>query len=162
MKVTFSDPARRATSTLPWNLTTADAREENTSIVMLHVLKHELRTPINHIIGYSEMLLEDLADGSDPEGHRAMQAVHKAGRELLAVVNAGLGGPGGPNTAVSPEILASLRSAVRRIVDRLLAENLGADRLPPSLASAGDVAKIVEAVTRLSEFAETGKIRNRE
>ena len=27
-------------------------------------LRHELHTPLNHIIGYSEMLLESVAEGS--------------------------------------------------------------------------------------------------
>ena len=26
-------------------------------------LRHELRTPVNHILGYAEMLREDTADG---------------------------------------------------------------------------------------------------
>ena len=50
-------------------------------------LRHELRTPINGIIGYSEMLLED----ADTKGYKEfipdLQKVLKGGRELLALVN---------------------------------------------------------------------------
>jgi signal transduction histidine kinase len=50
-------------------------------------LRHELRTPINGIIGYSEMLLED----ADAKGYEEfipdLQKILKGGRELLALVN---------------------------------------------------------------------------
>jgi signal transduction histidine kinase len=35
-------------------------------------LRHELRTPVNHIVGYTEMLLEDAPDG-DQAGKAALE-----------------------------------------------------------------------------------------
>src|SRR5438034_6943599 len=84
------------------------------TLVTVRVLKHELRTPINHIMGYSEMLIEDMVDGTDPAARSAMAAVHEAGKELLALVNAGFGGANSPESCVSPDVLATLRSAVGR------------------------------------------------
>src|SRR6185295_17732152 len=50
-------------------------------------MRHELRTPLNAILGYSEMLLEDLAD-EDPEPFvRDLRRVHEGGKALLALVN---------------------------------------------------------------------------
>jgi signal transduction histidine kinase len=50
-------------------------------------LRHELRTPINAIIGYSEMLLED-AGGKGYEGFIPdLQKIHEGGEHLLALVN---------------------------------------------------------------------------
>ena len=50
-------------------------------------MRHELRTPISAIIGYSEMLLED-ATGEGGEAFVAdLQKIHMAGNRLLAHVN---------------------------------------------------------------------------
>ncbi len=47
-------------------------------------MRHELRTPINHIMGYSELLLEE---GRIPEGHRDdLQRIHAGGRELQVLI----------------------------------------------------------------------------
>ncbi len=65
---------------------------ESTSLVQrafLANLRHELRTPINAIIGYSEMMIEDTTD-ADANGHEMnadLQRILEAGRELLSLVN---------------------------------------------------------------------------
>ena len=50
-------------------------------------LRHELRTPINAIIGYSEMLLEDADTKGYEEFIPDLQKILKGGRELLTLVN---------------------------------------------------------------------------
>jgi CheY-like chemotaxis protein len=50
-------------------------------------LRHELRTPLNAVIGYSEMLLENAADEGQEDSIPALQKIHAAGQELLALVN---------------------------------------------------------------------------
>lgn len=50
-------------------------------------LRHELRTPINAIIGYSEMLIEDADTKGYEEFIPDLQKVLEGGRELLALVN---------------------------------------------------------------------------
>jgi CheY-like chemotaxis protein len=57
------------------------------------LLRHEFRTPVNHVIGYSEMLLEEAIDG---EGNLLddlipdLQRIHGAGRTLLEIITASL------------------------------------------------------------------------
>jgi sigma-B regulation protein RsbU (phosphoserine phosphatase) len=47
-------------------------------------MRHELRTPINHILGYCEMMLEE---GDLPGQFQAdLQKIHASGRELLALI----------------------------------------------------------------------------
>jgi PAS domain S-box-containing protein len=55
----------------------------------LPYMRHELRTPINAIIGYSEMLLEDTAERGEAADHLRMdlENIHTAGYEMLAIVN---------------------------------------------------------------------------
>lgn len=50
-------------------------------------LRHDLRTPINAILGYSEMLIEDAQDRGDETSLADLQKIHAAGSELLTRVN---------------------------------------------------------------------------
>ena len=50
-------------------------------------IRHELRTPINAIMGYAEMMLEDCADVGLAEISEDLERIQKAGQELLKQVN---------------------------------------------------------------------------
>lgn len=51
-------------------------------------IRHDLRTPVNAIIGYSEMLLEDVEDGlGDILVAATLQDILNAGRRLLSLIN---------------------------------------------------------------------------
>jgi len=52
-------------------------------------LRHDFRTPINAIVGYSEMLLEDLEVGNS-ELISPLQRINVGGRELLTIINQNL------------------------------------------------------------------------
>ena len=57
------------------------------SRISLAHTRHTLRTPLNHIIGYSEMLLEE-ADERGLEAFAAdLQKIHSAGKQLLSCIN---------------------------------------------------------------------------
>ncbi len=53
-------------------------------------LRHDLRTPINHILGYTEILLED-SDGGSAEMSGSLREIHSGGRALLEMIQGGLG-----------------------------------------------------------------------
>ncbi|WP_165359680.1 response regulator [Lichenibacterium minor] len=51
-------------------------------------MSHELRTPLSAIIGYSEMMLEDIEDGGDEAGLAAdMRKIEGNARHLLGLIN---------------------------------------------------------------------------
>lgn len=53
-------------------------------------LKHDLRTPLNHIIGFCEMLIEEAEDEGATQRKVLipdLQRIHGAGRRLLGVIN---------------------------------------------------------------------------
>ncbi|HEV2129835.1 MAG TPA: histidine kinase dimerization/phospho-acceptor domain-containing protein, partial [Longimicrobiaceae bacterium] len=54
---------------------------------LLAHLRHELRTPINAILGYSEMLQEDAEIAAQEKLVVDLGAIHAAGTELLEIVN---------------------------------------------------------------------------
>jgi DNA-binding response OmpR family regulator len=60
--------------------------EENQPLSLANV-RHTLRTPLNHIIGYSEMLLEEAGDRGLEAFTADLQKIHKAGKELLGFIN---------------------------------------------------------------------------
>jgi CheY-like chemotaxis protein len=51
-------------------------------------LRHELLTPLNHIIGYSEMLLDEATEGQIEPFVADLQKIHAAGKKLLTLINA--------------------------------------------------------------------------
>lgn len=57
---------------------------------VLSGVRHNLRTPLNQIIGYSEMLQEDLADLGQENLLPDLQKIRTAGGQLLALINEGL------------------------------------------------------------------------
>ncbi len=50
-------------------------------------LRHALRTPLNHIIGYSELLLEEAKERGLEDLISDLRNIHTAGNELLALIN---------------------------------------------------------------------------
>ncbi len=75
-----------ATSTDPTNAPDQPAADHRTLEVFIAAKRHDLRTPINAIIGYSEMLLDDARDDGEPWAED-LEKVHGAGQSLLATVN---------------------------------------------------------------------------
>ena len=49
-------------------------------------LRHDLRTPLNHIIGYSEMLMEDAEERSDTGSLDALRQILATARQLVGVI----------------------------------------------------------------------------
>jgi len=50
-------------------------------------VRHDLRTPINAIIGYGEIILEDLDKSEDQEAHLHFQKILTAARKLLTLIS---------------------------------------------------------------------------
>jgi adenylate cyclase len=53
----------------------------------LRMLRHALRTPVNHIIGYSELLLEEAEDHDLHDISPDLQKIHTAAEHLLTLIN---------------------------------------------------------------------------
>jgi len=53
----------------------------------LRSMSHELRTPLNSIIGFSDMLLRELAGPVEDEQRRQLEMINHSSRHLLALIN---------------------------------------------------------------------------
>src|SRR5688500_12912021 len=84
----------------------------------LRELRHELRTPINHIMGYSELLLEEAEEtglgGLVPD----LEAVHAAGKRALGLINSALDSARLGENSIS---LVSLRGELQAPLDAIIA-----------------------------------------
>ena len=116
-------------------------------------LRHELRTPINAILGYSQLLLEepDGAPFSATDRHD-LERVADAGRQLLRIVNDVLGIPAHDATLqhlarLTLEMRPTLRTAQSHVGTLLNAHHEG--------ASGDDLRRIHSALLCLTELVET-------
>jgi len=49
-------------------------------------LLHDLRTPLGHILGYSELLIEQMKEKGDEEYIPYLEKIRKAGHQLLGLM----------------------------------------------------------------------------
>jgi CheY-like chemotaxis protein/tRNA A-37 threonylcarbamoyl transferase component Bud32 len=112
-------------------------------------LRHDLRTPVNHIVGYAEMLLEDTEDPAYASCRTGLQEMLSAAREVLLQINAALPPT---RTEVSSQELATLYRAMQGPQGRVLAAVrglLGSSNLPPGETFPQDLLRIKAAAERL-------------
>ena len=79
--------------------------------------RHDLKTPLNQILGYSAMLLEDAEKDGFGEFSPALDGIQSGGRAILERIQTVLSDPG---EGVSFEQLGALESTVRPEVEQLL------------------------------------------
>lgn len=61
-------------------------RASEAKSVFLAKMNHQLRTPLNAVIGYSEILLEDAEESGNESQIRDLERINSAGRHLLSLV----------------------------------------------------------------------------
>lgn len=72
---------------LTQKLDQAEAEADTTKTTLLRTMSHELKTPLNAIIGFSD-LLQSMAERVDPEQVREYAGlIHQGGKNLLRLIN---------------------------------------------------------------------------
>lgn len=110
---------------------------------------HELRSPLNHILGYSEIATEDATDAGCDQIVADLQAIHEAGQRLLALIESTLAPAASTITPVPPETIdREVREPLNQIIGYtdLVAEEANA---AGEESIAADVMKIRRAAERL-------------
>jgi pimeloyl-ACP methyl ester carboxylesterase/CheY-like chemotaxis protein len=89
----------------------------------IRVLRHELRTPVNHIIGYSEMLLEEAEGSAEHAATESLHRIETTGHQILRSINACLeqaaGDPRSLEEALRTAQLEVPIDAIRSEIDQL-------------------------------------------
>lgn len=112
-------------------------------------LRHDLRTPVNHIVGYCELLLED-AQGPEHAGRRAaLTDALDAVREALALINEALPSGGDVPPAAVDALYARLNAPHARIM-QAVATLLAPEHGEPDHAFVADVTRIRHATAQLT------------
>jgi CheY-like chemotaxis protein len=118
-------------------------------------LRHDLRTPVNHIVGYAEMLLED-APESDATLRHSLDAILAAAREAAVEIDKSVRPNGSAIDAAAIDALyAALRARQQRIVaevDALLSRTAGG-KVDETVVE--DLGRIRHAARRLAPTAHT-------
>jgi DNA-binding response OmpR family regulator len=112
-------------------------------------LRHDLRTPVNHIVGYAEMLIEDLTLPAHAEQKAALERTIVAARDALRAISVVLAPT---REAVAPDELTGLYTTLaepqRRVVDAVQGLLAHAGEAPtPTFTE--DLRRILEAAERL-------------
>src|SRR5690242_9885359 len=112
-------------------------------------LRHDLRTPLNHIIGYGEMLMEDAEDRGDTASVEALRQIHGTAKELVGVIQSTLL----PNkTEVTEAELMALRDRLAGPLQGVIA-SAGALLATSEDGASKDLQTIRDAAERLLNMA---------
>jgi len=91
----------------------------------LRRLKHELRTPVNHIVGYSDLLLEAAGDSGDYATADLAKSIHESGQVLAKLLEKNLVLPSGDLDASQMDALRdSIRPTIKHILDTLSSHSM--------------------------------------
>lgn len=126
------------------------------SAAEVSALRHDLRTPVNHIVGYCELLLEDAEAAGHASRRAALADALAAVREALGTIESGLPSSGERVTRPAVESLyRQLEGPRDRIISAAtaLAATATAGSDPEFEA---DVRRIAEAARRLAAPASPG------
>lgn len=69
------------------------AIEERIHHMLPSDLLHDLRTPLGHVLGYSELLIEQMKDAGHEEFIPYVEKIRKAGHQLLELMKDNFQGP---------------------------------------------------------------------
>ncbi len=118
-------------------------------------LRHDLRTPVNHIVGYAEMLLEDAVEAKQVERRQALEVAIGAAQDVLSLINTALPPS---RDEIPPQDIVGLYDSLREPQGRILAS------MQHLLAQVGtaddglrkDIARIIAAAERMVERGAPG------
>ena len=125
-------------------------------LVTLAHARHELRTPLGHIIGYSEMLLEEVAEVGGETVAAPLRTLHAQARQVLSRLNALLAPP--------PDgLIPELETLLKQLVEPAQAIATSAANLREAASTVAkddllaDADKIVGAATCFLELLTSGE-----
>ncbi|MGV3754260.1 MAG: response regulator [Verrucomicrobiota bacterium] len=127
----------------------------------LNSLRHGLRTPLNQVLGYTEMLMEDVAGRSTQALLPDLERIHLIGGQLLALINEGLAPWKLMVGRVDLDTMGfEMRSPLNLIMGyaelcQEIAVELGDKRLVP------DLQKIIGAAKNLQNAFESPSLKER-
>jgi len=90
-------------------------RTETLEQAALSELRHNLRTPVNHILGYTELLIEDASSAQKHAALDPLRQIHSSARAALTDINMALGKRNSVDRAEVDALCDKIRPRVDRI-----------------------------------------------
>jgi signal transduction histidine kinase len=90
-------------------------KTETLAQAALSELRHNLRTPVNHILGYTELLLEDASDARNSAALEPLRQIHSTARAALTDINLALAKRDSVDRAEVDALCEKIRPRVERI-----------------------------------------------
>jgi signal transduction histidine kinase len=115
-------------------------------------LKHELRTPVNHIIGYSALLQESAQDAGDDLFALQVSEIHAIGTELNRVIERNLLFS---EHSVQAENVTAIREAVTPLIRKIIQKLPSSSSVLADDSYMADIRRIQSALERLQSLLET-------
>jgi signal transduction histidine kinase len=116
-------------------------------------LKHDLRTPVNHILGYSELIQEAAADAGDEMVVVQAKNIQTHGR-LLACLMEELLLSG--SCAMDAGHFDSLQSALGPLIQQILLDTMPDQKTPGISSYTNDLRRVRSAAEQLGAFIKSG------
>lgn len=120
----------------------------------ISVLRHTLRTPLNQIMGYAELMMETAEEDGIATLLPELKAIHRGGEELLGVINEGLA----PwKTEAGKADFAALRLDLRKLLAGVMSAveaGRAKARALGRVSADEDLGKILRAARALLALAE--------
>jgi len=121
----------------------------------LRKLKHELRTPVNHILGYSDILLETADDSGQFTVVGLARNIQAVGEKLAKLLEKSLLSPSGE---MDDAQMDALRDAIRPQIRQIL-EILSLQSMPSEVAAySDDLGRIRRAADQLLALVGADKM----
>jgi len=116
----------------------------------LRNIKHELRTPVNHILGYSELLLESAQDAGDEVLVGQALSIHEDGRKLVDLIDKNLASA----YQIQPEHMNVVRTSFGAVLDQIIQASAPNSSSQWLGSYAGDLEKIRLAARQLTLYLQ--------
>jgi signal transduction histidine kinase len=119
----------------------------------LRNFKHELRTPVNHIIGYSELLLDAATDAGNQAVAEQAKNIHSNGKKLASLIESGLSLS---VAEVDQQHIERLRNGMKSVIDQIAVQSLLQEMATIEIDSyPADLARIRLAANRLVNIIDS-------
>ena len=124
-----------------------ETTQETLSVNEVARLRHELRTPVNQIVGYCEMLLEDAQSPEDARRKQSLSEALAAVRDAISLIEEALPAD---VAALDADRIVSLYESLHRPQSRIIDAMSGLLREePPDEKFIADVCRVRNAAERL-------------